>query len=463
MNGILNSAQIEYVMLHLGQHIHLSDALRDSFVFTGHDSDLSDYKNRIVFLLSEKSFEISDIKTIGEIPVLFPLSGENSYFSHKNGNIIFNHDILKSAFYLLSGIQEVNHNSPDSLGRFSYKESVQAKLNITHKPVVNYYFEEIINGIKAFCDNQNIEFKRISHFNKFAFFLTHDVDRIQYYNLNTFLYLLKTLFLKKQGIKARWENLKELLNTGFHILNVFDKKDPYWNFSEMSDQEKKLGINSAFFFLPKDRKHVDSYYNLNDKKITDLLQFLKNEKHEIGLHGTVRSSESDEALKNILSDFLSVANLNSTGIRQHRLMWKHPDTAVSHCLNGIVYDSTLGFAEHEGFRNSYCHPFRIFDFKNNCTLPYWEIPLNVMDSTLFFYRKLSLSEAMTATEKIRDEVIRFNGVFTLLWHNSYFNEKEVPGITRFYSSLLQNIMAEKPEVMTGLKIVQRLSDTAKNG
>jgi len=463
MKGILNSAQIEYVILHLAQHIYLSDALRDSFVFAGHDTDLAGYKNRIIFLLSEKPFQIADIKIIEEIPVLFPLSSENSFFSGKNGNIIFTHDILKSAFYLLSGIQEVNHNSPDSLGRFSFKTSVQSKLNITHKPVVNYYFEEIIKGIKTFSDNRNIEFRRISHFNKFAFFLTHDVDRIQYYNLNTFLYLLKTLFTKKQVTKTRVESLKEVLNTGFHILNVFGKKDPYWNFREMSDQEKKLGINSAFFFLPKDRKHVDAYYNLNDKKITDLIKFLKNENHEIGLHGTVRSSESGEALKKNISEFLSVANLTSTGIRQHRLMWKHPDTAVNHCFNGIIYDSTLGFAEHEGFRNSYCHPFRIFDFKNNCTLPYWEIPLNVMDSTLFHYRKLSLSEAMSSSEKIRDEVIRFNGVFTLLWHNSYFNEKEVPGITRFYSSLLENVMAEKPEVLTGLKIVQRLSDTVKNG
>ncbi len=463
MKGILNSAQIEYVLKHLGQHIHLNNAIRDSFVFVAAGSDLSEYTNRIIFLLSEKPLQISDVKTIDEIQVLFPLSGENSYFSQKNGNIIFNHDILKSVFYLLSGFQELNHNSPDSLGRFSFKASVQAKLNITDKPVVNYYFEEIIKGIEIFCKLHQIEFRRNSQFNNFAFFLTHDVDRIQYYNLNTFLYLFKTLFTKKQSSKKRSENLKELLNTAYHILNVFDKKDLYWNFREISDLEKKLGVNSTFFFLPKDRRHVDSYYNLRDRKIAELIQFLKDENHEIGLHGTVRSSESADAIKKIHSDFLSAADLSITGIRQHRLMWNHPSTAINHCECGIAYDSTLGYAEHEGFRNSYCHPFKIFDFKNNCTLPYWEIPLNVMDSTLFHYRKLSLNEAMLSAEKIRDEVIRFNGVFTLLWHNSYFNEKEVPGVTRFYASLLQKIMAEKPEVLTGLQIVQRLSDTGNNG
>ncbi len=81
-----------------------------------------------------------------------------------------------------------------------------------------------------------------------------------------------------------------------------------------------------------------------------------------------------------------------------------------------------------------------------------------MDSTLFQYRKLSPIEAMESVLSIIEEVKRFNGVFTLLWHNSYFNESEVPGITVFYNTLLDKICAEKPKIATGLKI----TDSYKN-
>lgn len=462
MKGILNSAQIEYLLFHLGQHINLHEALMNSFVFVQLDSDLSCYRNKIIFSLSDKALEITDIKYINTLPVLFPLSGENSFFSQKNGSIIFTHDILKSAFYLLSGYQEVNNKSTDSLGRYSYKSSIQSILGITAKPVVNYYFEEIISGIEVFCNQQRIEFRRKSLFSNFAFFLTHDVDRIKYYNVNTFLYLIKTLFKKRKGRKRRLLIAGEIFVTVYHILNIFDKKDPYWNFGEMSETEKNMGITSAFYFLPKDRKHVDSYYNISDKKILDLIRFLQKEGHEIGLHGTVSSSVSLDSLKSILSDFLRITNVSETGIRQHRLMWNHPGTALNHYKCGAVYDTTLGFAEHEGFRNSYCHPFKFFDFGKNCTLPYWEIPLNIMDSTLFHYRRLGISEAMISSEKIITEVIRFNGIFTLLWHNSFFDEKEYPGITGFYTSLLQRIIDSEPEILTGLKIIKRYTEKLSN-
>ncbi|MCX6254819.1 MAG: hypothetical protein NTV31_10130, partial [Bacteroidia bacterium] len=98
----------------------------------------------------------------------------------------------------------------------------------------------------------------------------------------------------------------------------------------------------------------------------------------------------------------------------------------------------------------------------NRMLSYWEIPLNVMDSTLFHNRKLSIDDARESMMTILEEIKRFNGVFTLLWHNSYFNESEVPGITNFYFDLLNIIIAEKPEISTGLKIVARYKDICKD-
>jgi peptidoglycan/xylan/chitin deacetylase (PgdA/CDA1 family) len=400
----------------------------------------------------------SDIIWINDIPVLFPVSQKENFFYEINGNIIFNHDLLKSSFYLLSGFQEKGNTTSDLMGRFEYETSVQAKLNIVHKPIVNYYFEEIMAGIKEYCILRDIEFTRKHIFSRFAFFLTHDIDRVKYYNLNTFLYTTKLLFGLSKTNKNKKFLVVELFRIGFNIINVFARKDPWWNFKYLSDKEKKLGLHSTWFFLPKDQKHVDSYYAFTDLKIRKLMKFLKEEGHETGLHGTVRSHYSYDALDLIKHQFYSATGQIRTGIRQHNLMWKHPDTAINQEKAGIVYDSTLGYAAHEGFRNSYCHPFRLWDFKNNKMLSYWEIPLTVMDATLFHYRKLSTEDAMVAVLVLIKEIKRFNGVFTLLWHNSYLDEKDVPGIGVFYDTLLKKIVAENPQIYTGLDIVNRLAE-----
>jgi hypothetical protein len=459
MKGVLNQEQIKYMLYHLQQHMEFNEDLKNSMVFLRSGENIDIYSNKIIFLLSETEFSLEEVKWIGNLPVLFPLAQTDSFFHLRNGNIVFHHDILKSSFYLLSGFQEQNVIKRDSLGRFPYESSVQSKLNIVHKPVVNYYFEEIIKGIEEFCALRSINLKRKTNFKGFAFFLTHDVDRIKYYNLNSFLYTAKLLFGLSKSDKTKSFLVKELLKIGFNILNVFSDKDPFWNFKHLAEIEKKLGLRSGYFFLPKDRKHVDSYYRLTDKKIRKLIGFLMNEGDEIGLHGTVRSHNSPDALKKIYDEFLLVSGQKQVGIRQHRLMWDHPATAVNQENVGFLYDSSLGFAAHEGFRNSYCHPFRLFDFEHNRMLSYWEIPLNVMDSTLFQYRKLTTKEAMSSIEGILDEIKKFNGVFTLLWHNSYLNEDDVPGIENFYINLLQRIMNEKPVVVTGLEIIDRYKGT----
>jgi len=455
MKGFLNQEQIDYVLYHLNNHLALNKIIRNSLVFTFSKDDIANYSDKIIFILSDKSLDLKEIIYLDQIPVLFTVSKSESSYTRLDGNIVFNHDFLKSAFYLLSGYQEYNCKESDYLGRFPFKSSIQAKLGITSKPIVNYYFIELIKGIEEFCSNHNIDLGKKKINDNFVFSLTHDIDRISYYNLNTFLYSLKLLIFRKKREKDFLNSLQETTRIGLNLINIFRRKDPYWNFKFLSGKDKEVGVNSTYFFLPKDRKHVDSYYNLNERKILDLIASLKEKGNEIGLHGTVSSASSLDSLKKILLDFKSVTSQNSVGIRQHRLMWYHPITARNHNFAGISYDSTLGYADHEGFRNSYCHPFKIFDFENNSVLPYWEIPLNVMDITLLYYRRYSFNAIKESVTGIIQEVKKFNGVFTILWHNSSLHEEATPGITKLYSELIDLILAEKPEILTGLAIIKK--------
>jgi len=134
-----------------------------------------------------------------------------------------------------------------------------------------------------------------------------------------------------------------------------------------------------------------------------------------------------------------------------------PDTALIQKKAGLVYDSTLGFAEQEGFRNSYCWPFKFYDFENDRPIDFWEIPLTAMEVTLFYYRELDFDHIRESVESLVREVQKFNGIFSLLWHNNFFEEMEFPGITDFYLDLLDYFKSLGMEGVTGKEIVDRMS------
>ncbi len=437
MEDFLSNNQIDYILSHLNQSLDL-DGIKKTFFFKHAEKLSDDVKNKIVFVLSKENLIDENILCIHNIPILFPLSDKKDLYSiDKNNNLIFHHDLLKSAFYLLSGYQELNPEYRDRFGRFPYELSIQKKLGIIEKPVVNYYFEFIIKGLEEFCKKQGLELKRKQVFRPFAFFLSHDVDKIDTYNFYDFIYYLKVLFgLTKKDISLS-KKIRKVAEYGFNYF--FTRKNPNWDFDFLRSIEDKYGFTSTFYFLPKDLKHQDAYYSFTEKRVQNLFKKLKAEDCEIGIHGTNRSATILKYLKSNISELEQAAFVKIKGIRQHRLIFDMNITPYLHEEAGLIYDTSLAFAEHEGFRNSYCLPFKLYNFKEDRPFKTWEIPLNVMDATLFEYRKLNMDDAFISVQKILDEIIKFNGVFSLLWHNGFFDEILHPGIKNFYIKLLKII------------------------
>jgi hypothetical protein len=190
--------------------------------------------------------------------------------------------------------------------------------------------------------------------------------------------------------------------------------------------------------------------------LISLFEYLKKENCEVGLHGTVESISNREKMKSSIDKLQQASSTTIVGARQHRLLWHHPETALIQESLGLKYDTTLGFAAHEGFRNSYCHPFRIYNFEEDRMMKLWEFPLNVMDVTLFAYQKYTIEEAFDKTIHVIHEVKKFGGVFSLLWHNSFFDEDLYPGVTTFYTKLLKSIALAEPENLLGVELVDRM-------
>jgi hypothetical protein len=400
---------------------------------------------------------LENVKVINEIPVLFPCSNSDSFWTINKNYLEFEDDLLKSAFYLLSGYQEYTHHLRDASGRFSAKDSVQYKLGIIHKPVVNYYFDEIRKGIQAFLSMEKIRVEKKSMFNPFCFLLTHDVDRVHYYSGSFLIYKLKEI-AGIRATKAKHRILIKQFLSGLAAWLSFDRKsDPAWNFDYLRNLEAANNLQSVFYFLDNETLHVDADYSFTDERIKDLINSLHQQGCEIGLHGSHNSATRKGSLLSNKLELGKVFPHKVTGIRQHRLRYEIPITAVIQQECGFTYDTSLGFFDYEGFRNSCCTPFKLYDFSQNKMLGIWEIPLNVMDCTLLEYRELKFGDALERVNILLDEISRFSGVFTLLWHNGYFDEVKFPGIHQFYEEIISNIVKRKPINSTGNGIIDQLA------
>ena len=184
----------------------------------------------------------------------------------------------------------------------------------------------------------------------------------------------------------------------------------------------------------------NSRYHFHSGKIRGLISSIEEQGHEIGLHGTLESSQDPEAMLGGLKRLNAVTRHPVSGIRQHYLKYSNPQSTRIHEKAGFSYDATLGFAEQAGFRNSFAHPFRLYDFERERPFSVWQIPLLAMDVSLMAYMGIPMEKIPAAIDPLLAEVKKFHGIFSLLWHNCNLDEEEFPGINRTYIQLLESIL-----------------------
>ena len=99
----------------------------------------------------------------------------------------------------------------------------------------------------------------------------------------------------------------------------------------------------------------------------------------------MRDIERSTIWKSFLAEKSSVDSalkVVARGGRQHYLRFDVSSTWKFWEKGGFAYDSTVGYAEHEGFRCGTCHPYVPFIIDEDRVCRVQEVPLIVMDGTL---------------------------------------------------------------------------------
>ena len=361
-----------------------------------------------------------DVKLVTTpLPVLFGTTGVEIGENYINLGL----DIFGSAFFMLSRYEEVVLTHRDSHDRFPASASISLTANFVERPIVDEYVEVLWSAIAILWPNLK---RKINIFRKL---ISCDVDHAYVCGAHS----LKQAFRQIGGdvLKRRSPSMATA-----NLLNFFNQHrgnyshDPYYQAIDwMMDVNENVGNKIAFYFIVEhSHPNIDGCYHMDEIAIRSLLKRIALRGHEIGLHGSYYTYQNVDQLQrevNTLRRVLEEENIQQDfiGGRQHVLRWKSPTTAVIWDTVGMDYDSTLAFAERAGFRCGTCREYPMFDTFARRKLGIKQRPLVLMESTVIAKRYMNLGYSKKSIEKMQylKEICRkFNGDFTLLWHNTHF-------------------------------------------
>jgi peptidoglycan/xylan/chitin deacetylase (PgdA/CDA1 family) len=271
---------------------------------------------------------------------------------------------------------------------------------------------------------------------KFAVCLSHDIDVVYLSKLSIILGAAKSLLIQHQ-IKSAFKML---------FYNINKKWNPWWNFKDIMALEEKYDAKSSFYFLTLNKGDLDFNFEIDDLEYE--IGNIVDKGWEVGLHGGHEAYNNLDEIKEKKKRLEKVLGKKVVGYRNHFLKFKVPDTWELLSKAGFKYDTTFGYADCVGFRNGMCHPFKPFNLDTNKEIDILEIPLTIMDCTLFDYMRLDFDKAWDVTKMRIDTVEKYNGVITILWHNTDM----VGEMLKFYEKILKYCYEKKAWMTSGEEI-----------
>jgi len=363
----------------------------------------------------------------------------NNFLEEKNLPIIFGENTLKvsedtihcgidlfaSSFFMLTRWEEYVNKKRDKHNRFSSKSSLAFKCGFLNRPIVNEYLELLWKLLIDLKINQ----KRKER--KFKIIPTHDVDLPRlWWGKNDVLRSLIGDIVKRVNLKSSFWTVKN------YYKKIRGEKDPFDTFDYLMNLSEKNNLTSHFFFMSGGTSNKDNYYKISNPIINSLMSEIKDRGHIIGIHPSYNAYNQDIQFKKELNKLNEKSPSSVNCGRQHFLRFEVPTTWQIWEDNGMKWDSSMSYADHEGFRCGVCYSFPVFNILERKELKLREKPLIVMDGSLVTYQTLTVNDSFNKVNSLLQKVKKYNGEFVFLWHNSSFNTLNWKPFQTLYEKIL---------------------------
>jgi len=251
--------------------------------------------------------------------------------------------------------------------------------------------------------------------------LTHDVDAVS-----------KTGMIRiKQGA-FNFFNSARLLFSGkprmalekfLSASRFLFSPDDYMGIPRLMEIEKNFGLRSTFHFysgktgweksIPS--MLIDPGYDISSKHLSGFLRDLLSGGWEVGLHPSALTWQQSIEITGQRTKLEAIISSPVTKVRQHWLRFSWEKTWSAQEAAGLKLDSTLGFNDRPGFRNSAALRMKVCS--NVKPEPDLEsVPMFLMDSHLYDYSNLSSQDRKDTMRRWLRELKHVGGVGSIIWH-----------------------------------------------
>jgi hypothetical protein len=328
--------------------------------------------------------------------------------------IQFGFDFFYEIFLYLSHFEEYLREKDKGVVH-PYTDDILVERNY-RLPVVNYQFA-LLENVLLRLDTNRIR----AQSEGFEVMFSHDLDYIE---KTPILRMKRLIFYTQKTIKnIRQKKISTALKNFKSGLIFFFKPANYWRFGEICSLEQKFGYKSIFFvygdaqtFFEKGMKSaiIDPEYSLSkNDKLKSTLKELVKKGWKIGIHGSSKAYNDADIFFREKTTLESTLGLPIIANRNHWLNFSHVTSMNVLERSSIRVDSTLGYHDVLGFRGGICSPYSLYDFDRKRSYSVLEIPMIVMDGTIFDYNDdITISDVI----EILREVKKFNGTVSINWH-----------------------------------------------
>lgn len=355
-----------------------------------------------------KSLPLLPLKELDGVPILF---GEPK-IEQQGDTVVLYADIVASTFFLITRYEEIiRPNCRDKHGRFQGRESLPFRAGFIQRPVVEEYGELLRKCLRM----AGIEVKEPQpHFSRV--FLTHDVD------LPWTKYTLSGAFKRFGGELMHQHRL-----IAYPFLNIVGRpeKDPFYTFKAIVNADKLVSSAESVYFIKSGGhcKPEDAEPYIRDKGWKRLQTLLDEAKATLGYHVSYEAGKDPAKIAEELNTLRCVTKRKIVYSRNHYLASREPAHYHDLINNGITDDFTMAYADVAGFRIGTCRPVKWIDPSSVAITELTLHPMTIMDVTLTEkqYMGLDKAGAQSYGDALIENVYKYGGELTLLWHNKEYS------------------------------------------
>lgn len=368
----------------------------------------------------------------------------------RDGAIAIARTTLSDVTGLAGGAFELQVDAVDRHGRIPSATNVLVTRGIERDAPTQRWAKTLAQAVCDVAGRRPIRFLAPwPEARRWAAAVTHDLDVVTGWALFT---LLRSIELAKG---RQWHQLREVFSMA---LRAIGRAPVERGVRSLLEAEREVGVHSTWFVLCGTPTLAswgqgDVTYRLESTQGRRILDLVRRNGHEVGLHGSFRTAQDGARMQEERSRLARLLGAQPAGVRQHFLRFRPGQTHALMAAAGFTYDATLGFSDRNGFRTGTADALPAWGAGSRPALE--TVPLVWMDRALSKYRGVENPGAWIDDGlELATTARKIEGLWVGLWHPNLVPALGFPGTAAALRRLLATLAEQQPWFATLEQVVQ---------